>query len=83
MHGQPVVVAVNAIQCSERIHKETDAGARGADHFGERAEALDNQQIDAWHESCVVTLVGEWSLHPDEGRDVSMATDQSFSNVWH
>ncbi len=35
MHVQPVVV-VNEAQFAEPIHEETDAGARGADHFGER-----------------------------------------------
>lgn len=35
VHVQPAVV-VNEAQLAEPIQKETDAGARGADHLGER-----------------------------------------------
>jgi CheY-like chemotaxis protein len=34
---------------------------------GSRAEGLDNQQIEAWHESCLLTLVRGFSLHPYDG----------------
>ena len=36
MHVQPAIVVVNEPQFAEPIHEETDAGARGADHLGER-----------------------------------------------
>ena len=35
VHVQPVVV-MNEAQLAEPIHEEADAGARGADHLGER-----------------------------------------------